>query len=413
MSGSIVARDLGKKYKRYPGPWRRLGEWVTGGAWRGHQELWAVRHLDLDIGAGETVGIVGANGAGKSTLLKLIVGTTQASEGSFEVRGRATALLELGMGFHPDFTGRQNALMALRMAGLGEAEAHACLPEIVEFSELGDFLEQPLRTYSSGMQVRLGFAVATVRRPDILIVDEALSVGDAYFQHKCIRRIRRFREAGTTMLFVSHDPIAVKTLCDRALLLDHGRLVREGSAEAVLDYYNALIAEREKAAGVVRQVDDGGRTRTESGSGEVRIREVVMTAADGTPTTSFASGQRATVRCRLEFREPVDDYAVGVLVRDRLGNDVFGVNTTYLGVAAPPGRPGAAVEASFDIDLNLGYGHYALTVAVHSPDGHLDANYHWLDNAVAFQVIPGDARRFAGVAALPATAVFDAAGGDG
>ncbi|MDX1385243.1 MAG: ABC transporter ATP-binding protein, partial [Thermoanaerobaculia bacterium] len=237
MSGEIRAQNLSKVYKRYAAPRYRLLEWLTLGAIRRHEELWALRQVSFEVAAGEAVGIVGQNGAGKSTLLKLIVGTTRPTEGSFEVAGRVSALLELGMGFHPEFSGRQNAVMALQMMGAEESEAESRLPEIAAFSELDGFLEQPLRTYSSGMQMRLGFAVATTRRPDILIVDEALSVGDAYFQHKCIRRIRGFKEAGTTMLFVSHDPAAVKTLCDRALLLDGGVLVREGPAEAILDYY--------------------------------------------------------------------------------------------------------------------------------------------------------------------------------
>ncbi len=409
MTGTVQARDLGKKYKRYDGPWRRLGEWLSGGRRRMHEEHWALRHLTFDVGQGETVGIVGQNGAGKSTLLKLIVGTTQPSEGTFAVGGRATALLELGMGFHPDFNGRQNALMTLRMAGFSEEESEAILPEVVEFSELGGFMEQPLRTYSSGMQVRLGFAIATARRPDILIVDEALSVGDAYFQHKCIRRIRDFKEEGTTMLFVSHDPIAVKSLCDRAILLDHGRMIQQGSAEAVLDYYNAMIAEREQHDKAVRQEAAGEqeeRVRTESGSGEVRITRVSMTNGEGMETTSFTTGERTVVTCELEFRDELHDYAVGILLRDRLGNEVYGINTTYLGVSAIPAMPGDKVEAHFSVDLNLGYGHYAISVAAHSPDGHVDANYHWLDNAIAFQVIPGDSARFAGVAALPARGSF-------
>ncbi len=406
MTGTVSALNLGKKYKRYSGPWRRLGEWLTAGRHRAHEEHWALRHLTFEVAGGETVGIVGQNGAGKSTLLKLIVGTTQPSEGSFQVEGRATALLELGMGFHPDFSGRQNTLMTLRMGGFSEEEGLEILPEVTDFSELGDFMEQPLRTYSSGMQVRLGFAIATARRPDLLIVDEALSVGDAYFQHKCIRRIRDFKELGTTMLFVSHDPIAVKTLCDRALLLDQGQLIQEGSAEAVLDYYNAMIAEREKHAKVVKQEEQDARTRTESGSGEVRIVRVSMADSRGVETTSFTTGERALVSCELEFRDELADYSVGVLLRDRLGNEVFGINTTYLGLDSIPGMPGDRVLARFEVELHLGYGHYAISVAAHSPDGHVDANYHWLDNALTFQVLPGDSARFAGVAALPASGSF-------
>jgi lipopolysaccharide transport system ATP-binding protein len=406
VSGTILARDLGKRYKRYRGHWPRLAEWLTGGRLVRHEDLWALRRVSFEVERGEAVGVVGQNGAGKSTLLKLVVGTTQPTEGSFQVEGRVAALLELGMGFHPDFNGLQNATMALQMMGWSEEEARQEIPEIRAFSELGDFLGQPLRTYSSGMQMRLGFAVATARRPDILIVDEALAVGDAYFQHKCIRRIREFKDQGTTMLFVSHDPAAVKTLCDRALLLDQGQLIREGSAESILDYYNAIVAQREKDASVSQIAINEGRLKTRSGDGRVKILSVSMTDMEERESLSFATGDAARIRCRFRFEESLPEYTVGFLVRDRLGNDVFGANTLYLGVDSPPGTAGQEGEAVFDVALNLGYGHYSLTVAVHSPTGHMDQNHDWIDNVLSFQVIPGDGYRFAGVAGLPVRASF-------
>jgi lipopolysaccharide transport system ATP-binding protein len=406
--GSIRCQGLGKRYRRYPSPRHRLAEWLTGGLYHRHEEHWAIRDVGLDIAAGEAVGIVGQNGAGKSTLLKLLVGTTRPSAGELSVVGRVSALLELGMGFHPDFTGRQNALMALQMIGFGGEEGATLLPAVADFAELGDFLEQPLRTYSSGMQMRLGFAVATAVRPDVLIVDEALSVGDAYFQHKCIRRIREFKESATTMLFVSHDPAAVKTLCDRAVLLDAGRLVHAGSAEAVLDYYNALIARREQEFSIHQAAGESdGRAQTRSGDGAIRIAAVDVQNASGQSVRSFATGETATVLIRLQAAAAVSAYAVGIMLRDRLGNEVFGANTTYLGVASPAVAAGDRVEVRFAVELRLGYGHYALTVAVHGPAGHLESNHDWLDNATVFQVIPGDGYRFAGVACLPATARFD------
>jgi len=290
------------------------------------------------------------------------------------------------------------------MMGYSEGMARRMLPDIGDFSELGEFLDQPLRTYSSGMQMRLGFAVATARRPDILIVDEALSVGDAYFQHKCIRRIREFKEHGTTMLFVSHDPLAVKTLCDRALLLDQGQLIQEGSAEGILDYYNAIIAKREKDASVQQIALSEERVRTRSGDGKVKITSVTMKDKGGSESLSFTSGEPARICCRFRFEEALPEYTVGILVRDRLGNEVFGANTFYLGVEAPSGSAGEEMEAEFDLTLNLGYGYYSLTVAVHSPTGHMDRNHDWIDNVLSFQVIPGDTYRFAGVAGLPVKA---------
>ncbi len=405
--GEIRAESLGKCYKRYPAPRHRALEWATFGALRRHQELWALRQVSFEVHRGEAVGIVGQNGAGKSTLLKLIVGTTRATEGNFSVSGRVSALLELGMGFHPDFTGKQNALMALQMMGMDEAEAEGCLPEIARFSELDGVLDRPLRTYSSGMQMRLGFSVATTHRPDVLIVDEALSVGDAYFQHKCIGRIREFKDAGTTMLFVSHDPAAVKTLCDRALLLDQGLLVREGPAEAILDYYNAMIAQREKEASIQQLASDERRVQTRSGDGKATIAAVRLTDPEGVESASFTTGEQGVFEVDLDFGEDLADYTVGILLRDRLGNEVFGANTTYLDVPTPPARAGDRRTARFAVDLELGHGHYSLTVAVHAPTGHVSENHDWIDNALSFQVIPGDKYRFAGVARLPVDARFE------
>ncbi|MBK8538333.1 MAG: ABC transporter ATP-binding protein [Candidatus Competibacteraceae bacterium] len=225
----IRVNNLGKAYKRYPNRWSRLLEWFAPGDRPRHQAHWVMRGVSFSVTPGEAVGIIGNNGAGKSTLLKIITGTTQASEGSVEVSGRIAALLELGMGFHPDFSGRQNVFMAGQLLGHSVATLHQHFAEIEAFAEIGDYIDQPVRTYSSGMQVRLAFSVATAIRPDILIVDEALSVGDAYFQHKSFARIRQFRDQGTTLLFVSHSPGAVKTLCNRVILLDQGIMARDGA----------------------------------------------------------------------------------------------------------------------------------------------------------------------------------------
>jgi lipopolysaccharide transport system ATP-binding protein len=209
------------------------------------------------------------------------------------------------------------------------------------------------------------------------------------------------------MLFVSHDPAAVKTLCDRALLLDQGQLIREGSAESILDYYNAIIAKREKDASVQQIALSEKRVRTRSGDGKVKITSVTMCDASGIESLSFTTGEQGEIHCRFRFEEDLPEYTVGILVRDRLGNEVFGTNTFYLNTGSPPGRAGQEVAAVFRLGLNLGYGHYSLTVAVHGPTGHMDRNHDWIDNVLSFQVIPGDTYRFAGVAGLPVTATID------
>ena len=276
----IQVKDLGKCYKRYPTHWARLGEWLSGGLHNFHEKLWALRNISFHVLSGESIGIIGQNGSGKSTLLKILTGTTQPTEGEIFASGRISALLELGMGFHPEFTGKENAELACQMMGIGNEETKALLPQIVDFSELGDYLTQPLRVYSTGMQMRLAFSTATVVRPDVLIVDEALAVGDTYFQHKCMQRIRSYKEQGTTLLFVSHDPAAVKSLCDRAILLDQGVLIRDGLPEEVLDYYNALIAQKSKDREINQTETVSGRSSTRSGSGKARIVKVELCDED-------------------------------------------------------------------------------------------------------------------------------------
>ena len=399
----IRVHALGKRYKRYPHRAARLGEWLSGGRWRPFSEHWVLRDVGFEVAPGEAVGIVGANGAGKSTLLKILAGTTQPTTGSATVDGSVAALLELGLGFHPDFSGRQNAEMGGQMLGLSRAEVAAALPAITDFAELADWMDRPLRSYSTGMQMRLAFSVATARRPDVLIVDEALAVGDAYFQHKSMQRIRDYRAAGTTLLFVSHDPAAVKSLCDRALLLDGGRLLRSGTPDAVLDWYHALVAAREDAAGIT-QHGAAGATVTRSGNGLARFAAVELRDASGQRRQSFPVGATAHVVCRLELAAALDRPTIGVLIRDRLGNDVFGTNTFHLGVDTGSGADGARLEVTFAVALALGPGSYSVTVAAHSGRSHLTESFDWWDRAAVFEIVPGPAPLFAGTACLPVTA---------
>jgi len=229
---TISVSAVGKAYPRFKSRFHALGTWL--GVCR--RDLhWVLRDIDFRVEQGEAVGLIGVNGAGKSTLLKLITGTSVPTEGHICTPERIAALLELGMGFHADFTGRQNVMLAGRMQGLERDEILALMPEIEAFADIGHYIDEPVRTYSSGMFVRLAFSVATAVRPEVLIIDEALAVGDTYFQHKSFARIREFREQGTTLLFVSHDPTAIKSLCDRAILLGEGRVLMDGAPDSVLD----------------------------------------------------------------------------------------------------------------------------------------------------------------------------------
>lgn len=400
--GSLRVRGLGKAYKRYARKWGRAAEWIGLGT---HHELaWVLRDVTFDVDSGEAVGIVGANGAGKSTLLKLIAGTIQPTAGSAEARGRISALLELGLGFHPDFTGVENASMSGHIHGMSAKEIERLMPEVEAFAEIGDYMYRPVRTYSSGMQVRLAFSIATAARPDVLIVDEALSVGDVYFQHKSFDRIRSFRNQGTTLLFVSHSAEAVKTLCDRALLLEAGQLLRDGPPDEVLDYYNGRIAAKRASYELRALRDLGGRVAIRSGGGEATI-ESIQLLSNGRASTVFRSGDPLTIRIGIEVNILVPELTAGFLIRDRLGNDIFGTNTYHLGETRRDVSGSERLTIEFAISaLNLGIGSYSVSAALHSGSNHASGNYDWWDRLAIFEVCAGDGPMSIGACALDVVA---------
>ncbi len=405
--GHLRVTKLGKAYRRYARQSGRLLEWLGLGAQ--HELKWILRDINFEIQRGEAVGLIGVNGAGKSTLLKLIAGTARPTTGQITVNGRITALLELGMGFHADFTGRENVLMSARIAGIPASDLAAVMAAVEEFAEIGDYIDQPVRTYSSGMQVRLAFSVATAVRPDILIVDEALSVGDTYFQHKSFDLIRRFLAEGTTLLFVSHSAASVKSICTRAILLDQGSIVCDDAPDKVLDYYNALIA-RSHAEYEIRQLaTKGGGQVTRSGNGEARIDKLELIVGQE-PVNAMLSGQPAVIRVTGTSRVPLDQITVGILLRDRLGNDVFGTNTMHHGSSAPR-REGERFCAEFRFaSLPLGSGSYSITAALHSLDNHIAGNYDWWDRALVFEVL-AQGPESVGVCRLPVVVGWVDAGG--
>lgn len=397
--GRLRVRNLGKAYKRYPHKRGRLLEWLGAGSQ--HELRWVLRDITFDVEPGESVGIVGANGAGKSTLLKLISGTTLPTRGMAQAEGSLSALLELGIGFHPEFTGRENVFMAGSIRGLPPEQVAGLMAEIEAFAEIGDYLDQPVRTYSSGMHVRLAFAVATAVRPDILIVDEALSVGDAYFSHKSFDRIRRFRDQGTTLLFVSHHPGAVKSLCDRAILIDQGNLVRDGAPDAVLDYYNAMVAVQHADFAIQQTERETGRIATRSGSNAAVI-EAVELLSGGAPVRALRSGEPATIRLDVLVRQDIPELTAGILIRDRLGNDVFGTNTFHCNAPRRDLSAGERLVAEFHFEaLRLGVGTFSVTAALHTRESHISASYDWWDRSLVFQVVQGDGPLGIGVCRLP------------
>lgn len=393
--GTITITNLGKAYKQYPTRWSRLAEWLTPVSKPRHQLKWVLQDINFTVNPGEAVGIIGINGAGKSTLLKMITGTTLPTTGSVNITGRVAALLELGMGFHPDFSGRQNAYMAGQLLGMSAEEIAGLMPEIEAFAEIGDYIDQPVRVYSSGMQMRVAFSVATAMRPDVLIVDEALSVGDAYFQHKSFERIRQFRKQGTTLLIVSHDRAAIQSICDRAILLDGGRLVKEGAPEEVMDFYNALIAERENST-VTQAIAEDGRVQTTSGTGEASVVDIALLDERGERVEMVDVGAVVTLRVKVQTNVLVPRLVLGYMIKDKLGQHIYGTNTHHLGMPLHDMQAGDLVEYSFTFPANLGAGSYSVAVALTSSDTHLGNNYEWRDLALLFTVINITKSIFAG-----------------
>ncbi|MCB2016692.1 MAG: ABC transporter ATP-binding protein [Hydrogenophaga sp.] len=397
--GTISVNNLGKAYKQYPTRWARLLEWLSPFHKQRHTLKWVLKDIHFSVGQGEAVGIIGVNGAGKSTLLKLITGTTQPTTGSVRMSGRVAAMLELGMGFHPDFTGRQNAFMAGQLLGytVGDIEKH--MPEIEAFAEIGDYIDQPVRVYSSGMQMRLAFSVATAIRPDVLIVDEALSVGDAYFVHKSFARIRAFREQGTTLLIVSHDKGAIQAICDRAILLNEGTIAMEGEPEAVMDYYNAMLASHQSQS-VRQDAVSGGKVQTVSGTGEATVTDIALLDEDGNPIEHVNVGQPVVLRVEVAAHLPIERLVLGFGIKDRLGQVIFGSNTHHTNQSIENVRPGSVVRFDIRFPANFGFGTYSIQTALHSTDTHLVNNYEWRDRTLVFNVVNTTKPHFVGVAWL-------------
>lgn len=392
MSDTIVElKGVSKLYVSYRKPIDRLVAHFIENALKRDPSRYRKRHLaltniDLRLREGESMGILGMNGAGKSTLLQIIAKTLQPSTGHVQTRGRIAALLELGSGFNPEFTGRENAYLNAKILGLTKSEIQDKIDDVLEFAEIGDFVDRPLKTYSSGMTVRLAFSVLTQIDPAVFIIDEALSVGDAYFRHKSAKFIRNFRERGGTLLFCSHDMEAVRTLCDSAILLESGKIIEEGKSQRVVDYYNALISRKQKNFDVGQHLSGSGRCVTRSGSREIEICNVTLSDSEEAERNVFQRGEEARVSIELVVNRPVDELTVGMRIADRIGTTVFGVNTFHLRQPISECKTEEKIKVVFAIPLVLGPGEYSITVAAHSEDSHLKDNYDWIDNIIALTV---------------------------
>ena len=342
-----------------------------------------MRDVSFRVARGETLGIVGPNGSGKSTLLEIICGILRPTRGRVLTDGRVAALLELGAGFNPEFSGRENVFLNGEILGLSRREIESAFPHIAEFAGIGEFIDRPVKFYSSGMYVRLAFATAIHVEPEILVVDEALSVGDAIFASRCVKKFEELKERHTTVLFVSHDLGLVKRLSDRAILMWGGRMEAEGSPKDVVNRYVGLVHERQG-----REPDDRPRTAAldssfRHGDGTSRIVDVRLLDRYGQPAPAFDAGSRITVRVTARFERDSDHPIVGILIRNRHGIDVFGTNTRVEQRDLGCYRAGEMLEVDFSFPCLLTRQEYTVTAATQHHDG---ASQDWLDDVLSFTV---------------------------
>lgn len=403
--GSLTVSNLGKSYRRFNNEFGRILSWF-GLPFKPKEEHWVLRNITFSIEPGRAVGIVGRNGAGKSTLLKLITGTIRPTEGSISFGGRIAAILELGMGFNQEFTGRQNVFHAAGLMGFKHSDIEQAMPEIEGFAEIGEYFDQPMRIYSSGMQMRVAFSVVTAFRPDILIIDEALSVGDTYFQHKSFSKIREFQKLGTTLLIVSHDKSAIVNLCDQAILLEKGKISRMGTPEEVMDYYNALIAEQEKSEVVVKS-SVNGKSQTISGTGEAYVEEIGLFSNKGEKIESANVGDVIELIIKVRIRENIPKLILGYMIKDRLGEDIFGTNTYHTNQTLKDIFSGQIFYFKIQFSVNLGPGTYSISTALTSSDTHLENNYECRELATIFTVNNLNKNIFVGKAWIPPIVVIE------
>ena len=391
MSGSvaITVDHVSKRYRRYHERNQSLKAAVLRGRRARYEEFWALDDVSFDVRSGSTFGIVGENGSGKSTLLKCMARILRPDRGEILVRGSLSALLELGAGFHPELSGRENVYLNGSILGLTRRDVDQRFDSIVDFSGLAASIDSPVKNYSSGMYVRLGFAVAISVDPEILLVDEVLAVGDAEFQLRCLEKIKEFREAGHTIVLVSHSLDLVRNTCDEAALLERGVIHRVGSAASVIDEYLAdVFGDR------VRDGEHGVRW----GSGEIEITRAELIGNDGRVVQWVRSCDPVVIRCHLEAREPVARVVVGWLLQTSEGNHLASSHTKMAGLQLSVVEGGYVVEFAIDA-FAVGAGHYDLSFSV-SDDTHTHT-YDHRQHLLRFEVSPGLVPTF-GVVALPA-----------
>jgi lipopolysaccharide transport system ATP-binding protein len=399
---AITVTNISKKFRIFKSPRDRLKEALSLTGKSFHSPFWALRNVSFSVSAGHTMGILGINGSGKSTLLKIICGYMPPTSGNVFTSGRVASILELGTGFNRDFTGRENVVLYGGLMGLTKKEIHKKMPDIECFADIGDFFDRPIRMYSSGMFTRLAFACTIHMEPDILIIDEALAVGDISFQHKCIDRIKQLQQQRVTILLVSHSIGAIKSLCQEAILLSRGQIIQEGTAEDVANFYHGLLARNEQKKPVLQEsnpakdkapaIHSDEFSNQRVGTGEVRLDSVWIEDRGGNLLKAVDFDQEINICATFTARVDCNPAVFGCLIRDRFGVDLLGTNTAVEGLQLPDMKRGERCKIIYRMRLPLLKGSYSLTVAVgHDPERPLF--YDWWDSAYVFEMIPPTHRK--------------------
>ena len=390
---ALEVKDITKIFKIYDSNLDRLKEIFFKKKY--YKEFIANKNISFDLYKGETLGIIGINGAGKSTILKIIAGVLEPTSGEIIKHGKVTALLELGTGFNDQLTGRENIYMNGVLIGMSKQECKKKEKDIIEFSELGDYINEPIYTYSSGVKMRLAFSIAIFSNPDILIVDEALSVGDAHFSAKCTRALRDRKKKNMSIIYVSHDLNSLKLLCNRVLLLNHGEVVKVGNPEDVINSYNFLIA---KLNDKEEKIEIKNTKKNSFGTFDIEILDVKIIGSKSNADI-ISSGEEANIIIRVNSKIDINNMTLGFLIKDKFGQDIFGTNTFHHNIPLSF-KKNTITIFKIKVKLNIGPGKYSITAAIHSRDTHLEHCSHWLDNACNFEIAGIDGNIFTGLCKL-------------
>jgi len=393
MNKVLEVKNITKIYKIYKSNFDRLKEVFFKRKY--HKEFISNDSISFDLFEGETLGIIGVNGAGKSTILKMIAGVVSPTSGNIIKHGSVTALLELGTGFNNEMTGYDNIYLNATLIGMSKKDIDINLQNIIEFSELGEYIDETIKTYSSGMKMRLAFSIAIFSNPKILIVDEALSVGDAHFSAKCTKALAERKKQKMSIIYVSHDLNSLKLLSDRLIMLNKGKLVEEGTPEHVINKYNFLIAKLNDDEDTLQMSSSNTNA---FGTFDVEIKKIVMKKSNET-LKDFTTGDKVDIQLELYSKIDIEDLTVGIHIRDKYSQDIYGTNTFYQNKKLSL-KKDKTYLCTYSMNLNIGVGQYTLGAALHTSDWHTELCYHWVDNAINFNISGSKENLFIGLCKL-------------